>query len=489
MKQKAHLFALLFGALFFGTGCAEERGAGVAAESRHAGNGQYVGETNRAAAIDWIRSNAVRLESLTAGNGFADLLSIAPAMSELDVLGLGEATHGTREFFQFKHRMLEYLVEAHGFRVFGIEANYADCLPINHYVLTGEGDPEALVHGMNFWTWDTEEVLELVLWMRAYNEANEQKIYFHGYDAQWAPSALKHTIGYLRNTDPERAEAFAGRLSAYMRSDIAYEDYSIELFNETDDRKLARHDAAKELLSFLDDNADRLTEMTGREAFAVARAAAFNAERAFAAFRPMDGEEETEQFLRSFNVRDRAMADLVLWSIDAYEPGLKAVLWAHNGHVQNTGFDWAGGKATVMGMNLKDALGDRYASLGFGFGSGGLQARGMGNSADFTDVSPLREFTVGVAPPDTLDGTMLEAVSGDFLIDLSGLPPSGPARAWFETEQLMRIGGGTFADTPPDQWSKVALASAHDFFVFVEETTRARPLERTRQRFDLEKNW
>ena len=68
---------------------------------------------------------------------------------------MGEATHGTHEFFQLKHRMLEFLVERMGFTVFGIEANWPESLAVNDYVLNGNGDPAKALAGFYFWTWNT----------------------------------------------------------------------------------------------------------------------------------------------------------------------------------------------------------------------------------------------------------------------------------------------------------------------------------------------
>ena len=90
--------------------------------------------------VAWIRANAIPLESARAESGFEDMHGLRALVGQARVVALGEATHGTREFFQLKHRILEYLVEEMDFRVFAIEANWPECLAINDYVLFGEGD-------------------------------------------------------------------------------------------------------------------------------------------------------------------------------------------------------------------------------------------------------------------------------------------------------------------------------------------------------------
>jgi erythromycin esterase len=79
------------------------------------------------AVVTRLKENGVSIKTVEAGNGFADLLSLKRVFKDVHYVGLGEETHGTREFFQFKHRMLEFLVQEMGFRVFAIEASYSAC--------------------------------------------------------------------------------------------------------------------------------------------------------------------------------------------------------------------------------------------------------------------------------------------------------------------------------------------------------------------------
>lgn len=112
--------------------------------------------------IDWISSNAHPLKSVSAGSGFEDLQWLKPVLQNVNYVGLGEATHGTREFFQMKHRMLEFLVKEMGFTIFAIEASYSGCRRINDYVLYGKGDAHTALASQGFWTWDTEEIIDMI---------------------------------------------------------------------------------------------------------------------------------------------------------------------------------------------------------------------------------------------------------------------------------------------------------------------------------------
>jgi erythromycin esterase len=108
---------------------------------------------------------------------------------------------------KLKHRIFEFLVEKMGFSIFSIEASTPEAFDVNEYVLTGKGDPEKAIGGLYFWTWDTEEVLDLVLWMRQYNlnSAHRRKVKFYGFDMQFSPRAALMTLEYLRRVDPQTA--------------------------------------------------------------------------------------------------------------------------------------------------------------------------------------------------------------------------------------------------------------------------------------------
>src|SRR5215472_1793281 len=89
------------------------------------------------AQVSWIRANAIPLKTVEAGHGFDDMMPLERVVGDARVVALGEATHGTREFFQLKHRMIEFLATQMGFTLFTIEANMPEAYKLNDYVLGG----------------------------------------------------------------------------------------------------------------------------------------------------------------------------------------------------------------------------------------------------------------------------------------------------------------------------------------------------------------
>lgn len=155
--------------------------------------------------VDWVRRNAIVFDTVEAGHGFDDLRALKPLIGNARIVALGEPTHGSREVFQMKHRLLEYLVEELGFTVFSIEANLPEAFAVGRYVVDGDGDPRALIRGMYFWTWSTEEVHDMVRWMRKHNAVADgprgPRIRFTGFDVQTPDVAAGIVEGFAERSD------------------------------------------------------------------------------------------------------------------------------------------------------------------------------------------------------------------------------------------------------------------------------------------------
>jgi erythromycin esterase-like protein len=172
-------------------------------------------------AAEWIRANAIPLRSTEAGHGFADMQPLKPLIGNARIVALGEATHGTREFFQLKHRMLEFLATEMGFTIFSIEANMPEAYRLNDYVLNGTGDPGELLRGMYFWTWNTEEVLEMIRWMRAFNASGRGRVQFTGFDMQTHTVALDIVQRFVRRYDSAYVAALGEASRRIPARDVA----------------------------------------------------------------------------------------------------------------------------------------------------------------------------------------------------------------------------------------------------------------------------
>ena len=179
--------------------------------------------------VEWIRSAAIPLSTVEPRQGCRDLEALRTIIGDARVVSLGEATHGTREFFKLKHRILEFVVAELGFTTFMIEANFPESLAVNAYVLDGVGDAADALAGMRYWTWDTEEVLDLIEWMRWWNENHRRKVKFYGFVMASPPVAALGVIDFLVRVEPQLAAACRTALARLTS------DFTAKLFGKLPD--------------------------------------------------------------------------------------------------------------------------------------------------------------------------------------------------------------------------------------------------------------
>ena len=203
----------------------------------------------------WIVQNAVPLKTVDPQSPLDDLQPLRQMISNASIVGLGEATHGSHEFFTMKHRLLEFLVEKMGFTMFAMEGSWSAGEQINTYVLTGQGDAANVLQQFHFWTWNTQEVLAMLKWMRAYNSDSHhlQKISFAGFDCQLIePNTYQSVTQYLQTVDPQSA-ARVTSLYQGLRPDFAkdfnkYIDSYFQLSQTTKQQYLLKAQKVYDLL-------------------------------------------------------------------------------------------------------------------------------------------------------------------------------------------------------------------------------------------------
>ena len=312
------------------------------------------------------------------------------------MIGLGEATHGTREFFRLKHRLIRYLVERQEVRLFGLEANFAETLALDRYVRYGEGDPEEALAGVYFWTWNTEELLALVEWLRAFNDGREvgDRVRFYGFDAQFTAGPAAALDSYLRTAD-RLAELRIGDDPASLDDDGRLAD--------DEGTRVARLDAADRVVTTAGERLDiqeaAHVAATDRGTWQLARRHL----RTLARTRDHKRARHTDDSERAIAVRDRAMAANIAWMLDYANTDMdRIVLWAHDAHVSRTedrATDGTG--APSMGYHLAERYGEEYYALGFDFAGGTFQAL-----ADINDGYELQACSLGDPPRGSLTASL-----------------------------------------------------------------------------------
>ena len=164
----------------------------------------------------WLNSTVVPFDGVHLSLPHDDMGVLRDLVGDARVVSLGENTHGTRDFFEMKARILRFLVEEMGFDAFMIEATWPESNRLDRYVRTGEGDPDVYLTGLYFWTWRTESVLEMIQWMRSHNDAGGS-VGFYGFDMQYPGMALDNVIRYVADVDPAVVGETEARLDCLVR--------------------------------------------------------------------------------------------------------------------------------------------------------------------------------------------------------------------------------------------------------------------------------
>lgn len=300
----------------------------------------------------------------------ADLAPLLQRIGDARVVLLGEASHGTSEFYRLRARISQALIEQKGFTFVSIEGDWPDAARIDHYVRHAEYPPSEWTAFARFpiWMWRNEEVRSFVDWLRDYNAHRDQdkRVAFHGLDLYSLFNSIRSILDYLERVDPDTAEVARQRygcLTPWQRDPAAYGHAAM---NES--YRTCEHDVItmlKELLGkqqvYAEHDGERFLDVVQN-----ARLVA-NAERYY---RTMYYGSRN-----SWNLRDNHMFKTLESLLLHHGPGSKAIVWAHNSHVGNA-------QATEMslrgefniGQLCREYFGDDVYSIGFGTDTGTVAA-------------------------------------------------------------------------------------------------------------------
>jgi erythromycin esterase len=345
--------------------------------------------TSGASQRNWSARASHEVVSIEPGTPDRYLSFLAPVLRGRSIVAMGEATHGTHEFFAAKARLFRYLVEHKGFTAIGLEAGYVECLPIDLYVHGGAGDPEALARGLQLWPWRTHEMADLMRWMRMWNaDPHHVGISFYGIDSgngivQGFP-ALK---AYFTIIDPAFLEQ-VDRAEHYVNDEKTFH-------NRPEGTALL--DA---IVSRLEDHHVDYARRTSQKRWTDARQIAAVVRQNYDYF-----------FVKIvYEARDRHMADNAMWALRQQRGGGGLFLWAHNAHVSRDPdyYDYLGDKIDwkqikPMGAYLGERIGDRLYVIGTEFDHGSFRAPARDAQGGLTD---LPSYTVDAAAPGTLAGEL-----------------------------------------------------------------------------------
>src|SRR4051794_14499261 len=285
----------------------------------------------------------------------ADLDVLLDRVGGARVVMVGEASHGTHEFYTWRAELTRRLITERGFSFVAVEGDWPDCERVDAAVRGVPGAPEdpraALLSYDRWptWMWANEEVADFTRWLRAQNmgRAPDDRVGFHGLDVYSLWESLREILVWLREHDPDQVPA---ALAAYRCFEPYAEDPNAYAW------------ATRFVASACEDQVVRmLVQLRGRDLGVWQNAEVVAGAEHY--YRAM-----VKGGSRSWNVRDRHMDATLARLLDHYGDGSRAVVWAHNTHVGDSrGTDQARHGEVTIGELARERYGaDQVVLVGFG---------------------------------------------------------------------------------------------------------------------------
>jgi protein-L-isoaspartate(D-aspartate) O-methyltransferase len=318
----------------------------------------------------------------------ADLGPLIERIGAARIVLLGEATHGTSEFYRMRARLTRELIERHGFRIVAVEADWPDAARVDDYVrhaapsLTGR----AAFTRFPTWMWRNREVHDFVDWLRDHNRdlPEESRAGFYGLDLYSLHSSIDRVLQYLDDVDPDAARVARERYGCLSPWESDPSVYGRMVLS-------GRYRACEsEVVAMLRDLLSRRLQYVSRngtrflDAVQNARLVA-NAEQYYRAMY-YGGRE-------SWNLRDTHMFDTLRLLLTYHGPESRAVVWEHNSHVGDASATEMGSRGELnVGQLCREAFGARSFNVGLGTHTGTVAAASdWGGPMEIKDVRPSHE--------------------------------------------------------------------------------------------------
>ncbi|MCT9933922.1 erythromycin esterase family protein [Planotetraspora sp. A-T 1434] len=392
---------------------------------------------------------------------------------------IGEASHGTHEFYAARARMTRRLIEEKGFTAVAVEADWPDAYRVNRFV-RGRGDDataeEALRGFQRFpaWMWRNADVLEFVGWLRERNDRLDERARagFYGIDLYSLHRSAAEVVAYLEKVDPAAAERARERYSCLDHSDgddgQAYGFAAAFGAGESCEQHVIDQlvDLQRNALRY-----QRAQGLLGEDEFFYAELNAKVVATAERYYRTMFGGR-----VSSWNLRDRHMAD-TLFALAEHlgwqrsEPA-KIVVWAHNSHLGDARATEMGTRGELnLGQLVREHNPEDCRLIGFTTYSGTVTAADdWGRPAERKNVRP--------ALPDSVEELFKEVGHKEFLLDFVH---SARAAVLMRRALLERAIGVIYRPDTERQshYFQTRVSDQFDAVIHIDETRAVEPLERT----------
>ena len=420
--------------------------------------------------LDIIRHTARWFEG-----GVDGVSPIIDAIGEARIVLIGEASHGTDEFYRFRADITTALIEQKGFNLIAVEADWPDTYRVNRWVRHESDDVDTHAALSDFtrfprWMWRNEAVVEFISWLRRHNgdRRADTRVGFYGLDLYSLHTSMEAVLAYLAKVDPDGARRARQRYACFdhFEQDSQAYGYAATV-------GLSR--------SCEDDVVSQLSDLRRRAADYASRDGQVAADDYFFAEQNARLVRNAEEYYRamfgrrveSWNLRDTHMMetlDALMDRTTGRHGSARVVVWAHNSHLGDARATQRGewGELNV-GQLVRERFGNEACLIGFSTHTGTVTA------ARYWD-GPVEERRVQPALGGSYERLFHDTGLGRFVVDLR----HEPLRLALMPSRLQRAIGVIYIPETEraSHYSHVHLPRQFDLMIHVDEAHALVPLER-----------
>lgn len=397
----------------------------------------------------------------------ADLGPLLQRIGDARVVLLGEATHGTSEFYEMRSLITRALIERKGFTFVGIEGDWPDVAKIDHYVRHFEYPASEWTAFSRFptWMWRNREVRSFVDWLRHYNAdfEPEHRIAFYGLDLYSLHRSIGQVLEYLRDVDPETAKIAQHRygcLTPWQSDPAAYGRAALNGTYRSCDVAVGK---------MLNELRRKHREYTPRDG-----------ERYFDAMQNAKLVVNAEEYYRvmyygsraSWNLRDGHMFATLASLLDYHGNHSKAIVWAHNSHVGDaSATEMSYRKEINIGQLCRNQYGSKCYSIGFGTNAGTVAAASEWGG-------PMETKTIVPSLPRSYERLFHESECPNFMLPLRQ-PRSTELRDKLLVSRLQRAIGVIYRPETEREshYFECCLPRQFDEMIWFDESSAVTPFD------------
>lgn len=427
-----------------------------------------------------------KMEQLVLKNAVAlkkrdDFEQIIDKVKSSQVVMLGEATHGSQEFYEWRRMISQELIEKHGFNLIAVEGDWPACAAVDRYIRDSKKEDQAYETLRSFqrwpgWMWANTEMMKLTQWMKQFNhnQSPKRQVGFYGLDIYSFFDSVDEVLRILAQISPEMEKKARDLYSCLNRFDRNEKSYARSLHQEPEGCSQQVVEVLKEVLQL------KVERHQASQLFAVQQNARIvrNAEQYYSAI--IHGTAE------GWNIRDRHMFATLKSLLDKQGVQGKAIVWAHNSHIgdhQSAMFKQSG-QVNLGGLAREEWGKDLVSLIGFGTYRGEVIAsKAWDGPTAVLPVPPARESTY----EHIFHHAAVALKSNSFFLWL---------KEDLQNSELKKAKGhrGIGVVYNPigerrENDQPVSLTERYDGFLFVDQTHALTPLKQKFQRKDIPETW